>query len=225
MTESMKYYESIRRKYPEAVSKDQFYQIAHISKATALHLLQNGLVPCKDTGKKTRRYTIRTDDIIFYLIDRELHPEVYRAPDRWYQERSGHYNSRVTYRNELTKLSEEERANFRKYMEDEFCQYGDLLTVVEVAEAIGYCDASLHRWCNAKKLKSFNISGKFLIPKISLVDFLVSQYSFDITRKTWKHTLLIKGFLDRLDTIMLDPGKGFGYCRFAPQQGQLSSAS
>ena len=138
MTESMKYYESIRRKYPETVSKDQFYQIAHISKATALHLLQNGLVPCKDTGKKTRRYTIRTDDIIFYLIDRELHPEVYRAPDRWYQERSGHYNSRVTYRNELTKLSEEERANFRKYMEDEFCQYGDLLTVVEVAEAIGY---------------------------------------------------------------------------------------
>lgn len=200
MTESMKYYESIRRKYPETVSKDQFYQIAHISKATALHLLQNGLVPCKDTGKKTRRYTIRTDDIIFYLIDRELHPEVYRAPDRWYQERSGHYNSRVTYRNELTKLSEEERASFRKYMEDEFCQYGDLLTVVEVAEAIGYCDTSLHRWCNAKKLKSFNISGRFLIPKISLVDFLVSQYSFDITRKTRKHTLLIKGFLDRLDT-------------------------
>lgn len=116
------------------------------------------------------------------------------------EHRSGHYNSRVTYRNELTKLSEEERANFRKYMEDEFCQYGDLLTVVEVAEAIGYCDTSLHRWCNAKKLKSFNISGRFLIPKISLVDFLVSQYSFDITRKTWKHTLLIKGFLDRLDT-------------------------
>ena len=203
MTESMKYYESIRRKYPETVSKDQFYQIAHISKATALHLLQNGLVPCKDTGKKTRRYTIRTDDIIFYLIDRELHPEVYRAPDRWYQERSGHYNSRVTYRNELTRLSEEERAIFRKYMEDEFCQYGDLLTIVEVAEAIGYCDTSLYRWCNAKKLKSFNISGKFLIPKISLVDFLVSQYSFDITRKTWKHTLLIKSFLDRLDIYFL----------------------
>ena len=168
MTESMKYYESIRRKYPETVSKDQFYQIAHISKTTALHLLQNGLVPCKDTGKKTRRYTIRTDDIIFYLIDRELHPEVYRAPDRWYQERSGHYNSRVTYRNELTRLSEEERASFRKYMEDELCQYGDLLTIVEVAEAIGYCDTSLYRWCNAKKLKSFNISGKFLIPKISI---------------------------------------------------------
>ena len=173
MTESMKYYESIRRKYPETVSKDQFYQIAHISKATALHLLQNSLVPCKDTGKKTRRYTIRTDDIIFYLIDRELHPEVYRAPDRWYQERSGHYNSRVTYRNELTRMSEEERASFRKYMEDEFCQYGDLLTVVEVAEAIGYCDTSLHRWCNAKKLKSFNTAAiPFLHSKIKVAHLM-----------------------------------------------------
>ena len=53
----------IRRAYPETISKEQFYRIAHISKATALHLLQNGLVPCKDTGKKTRRYTIRTDDV------------------------------------------------------------------------------------------------------------------------------------------------------------------
>ena len=36
MTESMKYYESIRRKYPETVSQDQFYQIAHISKPTKM---------------------------------------------------------------------------------------------------------------------------------------------------------------------------------------------
>ena len=43
MTESMKYYEAIRREYPETISKDQFYRIAHISKATALHLLQSGL--------------------------------------------------------------------------------------------------------------------------------------------------------------------------------------
>ena len=69
MTETEKKYDAIRRAYPETISKDQFYRIAHISKATALHLLQNGLVPCKDTGKKTRRYTIRTDDVITHLID------------------------------------------------------------------------------------------------------------------------------------------------------------
>ena len=43
MTETEKKYDAIRRAYPETISKEQFYRIAHISKATALHLLQNGL--------------------------------------------------------------------------------------------------------------------------------------------------------------------------------------
>lgn len=200
MTESAKYYKALRKEYPETISKDQFYRMAHISKATALHLLQSGLVPCKDTGKKTRRYTIRTDDVICYMIDREIHPEIYRAPDQWYQHRSGHYNSRITYRKELMNLSDDEKVAFREYIDDELRQYGDLLTIVEAVEAIGYCDTSLHRWCNTKKLRAFSISGKFLIPKISLTDFLASQHSFDIIRKSWKHTLLIKGFLDTLNT-------------------------
>ena len=112
MTETEKKYDAIRRAYPETISKDQFYRIAHISKATALHLLQNGLVPCKDTGKKTRRYTIRTDDVITYLIDREIHPEKYGAPDHWYRDRSGYRRSRNTFRYELSSLSEIEKKLF-----------------------------------------------------------------------------------------------------------------
>ena len=61
MKKRRKAYDEIRKQYPETISKDQFYRIAHISKATALYLLQSGLVPCIDSGKKTRRYTIRTD--------------------------------------------------------------------------------------------------------------------------------------------------------------------
>lgn len=52
MTETEKKFDAIRRAYPEMISKEQLYRIAHISKATALHLLQNGSIPCKDTGKK-----------------------------------------------------------------------------------------------------------------------------------------------------------------------------
>ena len=36
------------------------------------------------------------------MIDRELHPEIYHAPDNWYQGRSGHYTSRITYRDRLS---------------------------------------------------------------------------------------------------------------------------
>ena len=109
MTETEKKFDAIRKSYPETISKDQFYRIAHISKATALHLLQNGLVPCRDTGKKTRRYTIRTEDVITYLIDREIRPEKYAAPDHWYRGRSGYRKSRNTFRYELSNLSEIEK--------------------------------------------------------------------------------------------------------------------
>ena len=199
MTENFKYYEEIRKQYPETITKEQFYKIAHISKATALHLLQNNLVPCKDTGKRTRRYTIRTDDVIYYMIDRQLRPEKYLAPDKWYSERSGHRASPTTYKHELTNLTDSEKEAFRSYIEHELDDYDDLLKVCEVVEFLGYTDTSIHGWVNAKKLKAFHISNKFLIPKICLVDFLSSPASFGITRKTWKHLLLIKNFLKDLN--------------------------
>ena len=88
MKSQFEYYEEIKRTFPRTMSKDQFYQVAHISKATALYLLQSGLVPCKDSGKKTRRYTIKTSDVIAYLQDRILYPAKYAAPDGWYIGRS-----------------------------------------------------------------------------------------------------------------------------------------
>ena len=202
MTETEKKYDAIRRAYPETISKEQFYRIAHISKATALHLLQNGLVPCKDTGKKTRRYTIRTDDVITYLIDREIHPEKYGAPDHWYRDRSGYRRSRNTFRYELSSLSEIEKKLFEEYTRTELASYGDLLSVEETMEITGYSSTAIYRWCNAKKLVGFKISGKFIIPKIGLAEFLISPYSCGIQRKSWRHLLFVSTFLKEL--IKLD---------------------
>jgi len=84
MTKTEAGYREIKRKYPKTMSKDRFYQIAYISKATALYLLQNGLVSYEDSGKKTRRYTIKTDDVIAYLKDREVYPDSYKAIREWY---------------------------------------------------------------------------------------------------------------------------------------------
>ena len=47
-------------------------------------------------------------------------------------------------------------------------------------EITGYSSTAIYRWCNAKKLVGFKISGKFIIPKIGLAEFLISPYSFDI---------------------------------------------
>ena len=73
-------YRYLLNQYPETVQKEQFRIICHISKRTARYLLQSGLVPCVQSGKKTRNYTIKTKDIVRYLERREIHPEKYKPP-------------------------------------------------------------------------------------------------------------------------------------------------
>lgn len=198
------YFETLRRNYPEVISKDQFYKIAHISKATALYLLQSGLVPCKDTGKKTRRYQIRLDDVILYLIDREIYPEYYKATDHWYEGRSGKYISRKTFRKELLNLNKHENLLVRAFFEEEIASYGDLLSVLDVVGILGYTSSTVCYWCRDKRLKHFKVAGKTIIPKKCLVDFFISEYCCCIKRKTWKHLLLIVSFLDDIAELRKD---------------------
>ena len=56
-------YSALLMEYPEVISKEQVYRICHISKRKATWLLENGIIPCKDSGKKTRRFQVRTIDV------------------------------------------------------------------------------------------------------------------------------------------------------------------
>ena len=53
--------------YPEYVTVEQMAKILHLSKRKCSWMLQNGILPCKDSGKKTRQYKIRRDDVITCL--------------------------------------------------------------------------------------------------------------------------------------------------------------
>ena len=65
-------YQDILEQYPIYITKDQMYRVCHISKKTCLFLLESGLVPCQDSGKKTRRFKIKTTNVIRYLEDRDI---------------------------------------------------------------------------------------------------------------------------------------------------------
>ncbi len=70
---------------PDRITKDQLYRICYISKSTARYLLQSGKIPCYYTGKQTRCYQIKKEDVIAYLEDRKLFPQAYAAPKGWYR--------------------------------------------------------------------------------------------------------------------------------------------
>lgn len=50
---------------------DQLYRICHISKRKAKWLLENGVIPCEDSGKWTRRFQIHLEDVITFLERRD----------------------------------------------------------------------------------------------------------------------------------------------------------
>ena len=66
-------------KVPDIITKEQFWKLCHISKATARYLLQSGKIPCIYSGKKTRCYQILKKDVMAYVMNRELFPEYYSA--------------------------------------------------------------------------------------------------------------------------------------------------
>ncbi len=176
MKSEFEYYDSLKETYPTWMSKEQFRKAAHISKATALYLLESGAVPCKKTSAKTRCYKIKTIDVIAYLQDRIIYPERYRPIEGWYAERSRGQTIAKPKRDSLMiVLSEEQTARLFTYFENELAEYEDLMTIEEVAEFLGYGKSSVSYGCLKKGLKHIQPERKYLIPKICLNEFLVTQ--------------------------------------------------
>lgn len=172
----------ILKKYPEYITKDQMYRICHISKKTCLFLLENKLVPNIDSGKKTRRFKIKTTDVINYLKDREINPWLYKAPSGYYIE----FDKPKTTDCFLN-FSKYNRKTIRLFYEKMLMEYPDVMNIYEVAEFTGYNKNSVIKWCNKGYLKCFNILQKYKIPKEYLLDFLISDYYINIFAKSAKH--------------------------------------
>ncbi len=171
-------YQWILEKYPATISKDQLYRLCGISKKTALHLLEHGLIPCKDSGKKTRRYTIAITDVIAYLEAREIYPDCFIAPEGWYAGKA---------RDKCDALTPAEVQRMREYFITVLSSYPDVLNLSEICELTGYGRAAVTNWCNTQGLKHFSIGGRYLIPQTWAIEFFLGTYFRTIRRKSERH--------------------------------------
>lgn len=148
-----KYCNEILQQYPEYITKDQMYRICHISKKTCLFLLESSLVPNIDSGKKTRRFKIKTVDVIQYLKDRDDYPELFKAPDGFYKGKGG--DKKAPSFDEV--FTHEDLIRMRQYYERLLKNNPDVMSVEQVAQFTGYNKNSVSRWCGKKELKCFYI--------------------------------------------------------------------
>ena len=171
---------------PDVMNKDQFYRLCHISKSTALHLLKSGKVPCEWTGKKTRCYKIKKEDVKAYLEERDVYPELYSAPAGWYK---GNYTVKMS-----AEVPEQTLENMKLYYTELFAQYPDVLTATDISKVIGYGTTSINDWCKKGHLKAFKRNNVNHIPKVYLIEFCCSKYFRTITRKSEWHIRVLREF-------------------------------
>ena len=139
-------YQQILDEYPEYITKEQLYQICHISKKSAQNLLESGEIPCIDSGRKTHRFLIATTEVVDYLHRRDSAPGP--AADETAVEK----------------------------IRAALALYPDVLSVAQVSELTGRRSSTVTKWCRLNYIENIYAGGKNHIPKASLADFLVSRW-------------------------------------------------
>lgn len=179
-------YEKLREEYPETITMEQFYQIAHISKRKAKWLLENGIVPCEDSGKQTRRFKIKLDDVIEYLQKVQIGTLDVSIP-------SGIFASGAANKPPREYLDTNELK--RQFLADWY-DAPDMLPLKQASEISGYGVTSILRWVNREQVKGVLYYERYLISKESLAAFLSSKEGQDIVQKSNFHRDLIAAFME-----------------------------
>lgn len=181
----MKYDLTQLRQCPDIMSKEQLRIVCHISKRTALYLLQSGLIPCKNSGKKTRCYSIKKSDVLAFLKDREKNPERYLAPENWYSPKSAAEPNPYVIRVHPSKKCS--KTAMTRYYRTALKAYPDVMDVQDVCEFTGYNRRTVSQWVRKNRLKIIMRTNKFLIPKPFLIEYLCSDWYAGTLRKSKKH--------------------------------------
>ena len=159
-------YSYLRSDYPETVSMDQLYRICHISKRKAKWLLENGIIPCQDSGRQTRRFQIRLEDIITFLERRDAGLLREDIP-------AGIFSSGGRTLEKPRQLLDSEE--LWAFFMERWADFPDVLTVPQTATLCGYGASAINRWFRDGLIDGVCYRGKNLISKESLAEYLASQ--------------------------------------------------
>jgi excisionase family DNA binding protein len=184
-------YNYLREQYPEYVSENQLYKICHIAKRSAKYLLDNGIIPCENSGKKTRKYRIALNDIIAYLEkrDKTLNSMIPR----------GCVNScckapRSPRISPSAILSSESESVIRSYFEYIYADYPDVVGTYDVSEMTGLNQNTVLRLLKNKEIQSLTVGTKYKIPKQFVLAFVVSPRFINMKSNSADFNKIIGGF-------------------------------
>ena len=195
-------YSFLRDQYPEVITMDQLYRICHISKRKARWLLENGVIPCEDSGKKTRRFKIKLDDVIEFLelrdaglLDDVMPVGIFSSDEYGYPPRQPR-----------TRL---DNGALQAFLLDCWVDAPDMPTIPQTASLCGYSVTTLVRWFQKEFFAGIRYRGMILISKVSLAEWLASDRGQSIQQQSTTHQELIEEFQIQ-EIEQKNSGMGFG---------------
>lgn len=179
----------IRKAYPAPLTLDSVRKILRISKRKASWLLRYGYIPCENTGKRTRQYRVRVEDLFGYIKKAEKGLPEAQIP-------AGIFNGHPTkgHRQPVpTTFFEPPRKDFRAWLEKEWTDVPDALRVKEVSALTGYAQGTIQRWTLKKILRSVWAQHTLVVAKEWLIEFF-SASAYQIQRKSERHIALLSKY-------------------------------
>ena len=185
-----KQYKQLRKQYPEYISLDQLYKICKIAKKSARYLIEHGIIPAIDTGQKTWRYKIAIDDVITYLKRREREGSM--IPPGVASSRRRYNSSTRKSFSQMVKQGQE--SEIAEYFNSLYADYEDALTSADIAEMTGLPQSTILRFLKAGHIKSLTNSPRYIIPKIYLLEFVVTRRFIEARTNSELFIKILGGF-------------------------------
>ena len=167
------------------LSKEDFYKIAHISKRTALWLIETELIFAEKPERQGLGYRIPKAEVERYLADRNVNPTKYRRSNRC---------NRYPY-SPVQRYSKQLGIEIRAIVEHDIAHLPDVLVPKQVSALLGYNLREIYDWGETRGLKALNLSGKLYYPKQFLLDFVSSKAYHNIREKSKEHIELLRRVL------------------------------
>ena len=168
-------YTVLKKQYPDFLSLDELSRVCKISKKSARYLVEHGIIPAIDTGKKTWRYQISIDDVITYLEHRDKWGSMIppgTVTSRYKDRKNISTTTRKSFSQMVVQGQEWEIAEYFNYI---YADCADILTTNDIAEMTGLYRGTILDLAKAGHIKSIASCPKYLIPKQYLLEFVVTR--------------------------------------------------
>ena len=187
------------------ISLEQLYKMLHISKRKAAWMLNNGIIPCQIRPTKTHRYIILREDVEAYLqkkrVERrkEIPVGIFNAkPTKQTVVINNHHPmDTVNVMDCYITIADECKDEFKAHVEKRLKYFPDAITADKAGEIMGYARNTVIAYIQQKRIFAVQISGKYIIPKSALAEFLVTDFAFEIIHKSTWHMNTILQFVEK----------------------------